>query len=76
MACGMEKEFYLKDGYSIRPDNRKYPTLPIDTYWADGFEEQYVMVIPSEELVVVRLGVSHHGFDMETMVAEIISALH
>lgn len=68
--------WWLNAGAKDNPTKRKYPKLPIDTYWADGFEEQYVMVIPSEELVVVRLGVSHHGFDMENMVADIISALH
>ncbi len=68
--------WWLNAGVKDNPSKRKYPKLPIDTYWADGFEEQYVMVIPSEELVVVRLGVSHHGFDMENMVADIISALH
>jgi hypothetical protein len=33
------------------------------------------MVIPSSKLVVVRLGVSHHGFDFEKLVSEIIAAL-
>ena len=54
---------------------RKYPDLPADTYWADGFEEQYVMVIPSKKLVIVRLGVSHHGFDITKLVNGVISAL-
>jgi CubicO group peptidase (beta-lactamase class C family) len=54
---------------------RKYPDLPPDTYWADGFEEQYVMVIPSKKLVVVRLGVSHHGFDIVKLVSGVIDAV-
>jgi hypothetical protein len=33
------------------------------------------MVIPSEDLVIVRLGISHHGFDMVSMVNEIIASL-
>jgi hypothetical protein len=33
------------------------------------------MVIPSKKLVVVRLGISHHGFDFEKLVAGIIESL-
>lgn len=68
-------QWWLNAGAKDNPQNRKYPDLPIDTYWADGFEEQYVMVIPSEDLVIVRLGISHHGFDMVSMVNEIIASL-
>jgi CubicO group peptidase (beta-lactamase class C family) len=38
------------------PHNRKYPSLPTDMYYADGYEGQNVFVIPSKKLVVVRLG--------------------
>ncbi len=68
-------QWWLNAGAKENASNRKYPELPTDTYWADGFEEQYVMVIPSKHLVVVRLGVSHHGFDMEGMMKEIIASL-
>jgi CubicO group peptidase (beta-lactamase class C family) len=53
---------------------REHPLLPTETYWADGFEGQNVMIIPSRKLVIVRLGVSHHGFDIERMVKEILDA--
>lgn len=68
-------QWWLNAGAAEDKAKRKYPTLPIDTYWADGFEEQFVMVIPSKNLVIVRLGVSHHGFDMVRMVEEIIASL-
>lgn len=68
-------QWWLNAGAKDNPQNRKYPDLPRDTYWADGFEEQYVMVIPSEDLVIVRLGISHHGFDMTGMVKEIIASM-
>ncbi|GCC52943.1 hypothetical protein SanaruYs_31840 [Chryseotalea sanaruensis] len=68
-------QWWLNAGAKDNPQNRKYPDLPQDAYWADGFEEQFVMVIPSEDLVIVRLGISHHGFDMVSMVNEIIASL-
>ena len=68
-------QWWLNAGAKNDTNRRKYPLIPHDAYWADGFEEQYVMVIPSKKLVVARLGVSHHGFDFEKLVSEIISAL-
>lgn len=68
-------QWWLNAGGPNHPENRKYPKIPADAYWADGFEEQYVVVIPSEKLVVARLGVSHNGFDIEKLVTGIIEAL-
>lgn len=67
--------WWLNAGDRNNPKNRKYPELPSDAYWADGFEEQFVMIIPSKQLVIVRLGVSHHGFDFTTLATGIIKAL-
>jgi CubicO group peptidase (beta-lactamase class C family) len=68
-------QWWLNAGEANNPSNRIYPNLPPDAFWADGFEEQYVMVIPSKNLVVVRLGASHHGSPFEKMVADIIQCL-
>jgi CubicO group peptidase (beta-lactamase class C family) len=67
--------WWLNAGDPGKPSNRKYPDLPPDTYWADGFEEQYVMVIPSKKLVIVRLGVSHDGFDVVRLVVGVMEAV-
>lgn len=67
--------WWLNAGDPGNSNNRKYPELPADAFWADGFEEQYVMVIPSKKLVIVRLGVSHHGFDITKLVKGVMSAL-
>lgn len=40
------------------------PILPEDTYFMNGYQGQAVMVIPSEELVIARLGFTpaeNHG---------------
>ncbi len=68
-------QWWLNAGDRNNVQLRKFPDLPTDAYWADGFEEQTVMVIPSKQLVIVRLGVSHHGFDFSKLATGIIAAL-
>jgi CubicO group peptidase (beta-lactamase class C family) len=68
-------QWWLNAGEKGNPANRYYPQLPADAFWADGFEEQFVMVIPSENLVVVRMGASHHGSPFEKMTKGIIESL-
>ncbi|HWX67063.1 MAG TPA: serine hydrolase [Rhodanobacter sp.] len=53
------------------------PQLPKDMYYARGALGQYVVIVPSEHLVVVRMGISiHYGTGIGDMVAAIITALH
>ncbi|HSB93442.1 MAG TPA: serine hydrolase [Flavitalea sp.] len=55
---------------------RKYPKLPEDLYYADGYESQFVFVIPTKDLVIVRLGLTKGNyFDEEAFVASIINAI-
>jgi CubicO group peptidase (beta-lactamase class C family) len=67
--------WWLNEG----PDGpRRMPSVPGDAYWASGNEGQQVVVVPSEDLVVVRLGFSG-GFagiawGLERLVAEVIAA--
>ncbi|MEM8858948.1 MAG: 6-aminohexanoate hydrolase, partial [Chloroflexota bacterium] len=35
--------------------------IPADDYWLNGFDGQYVVVIPSEDLVIVRMGLTQNG---------------
>lgn len=39
------------------------PDVPKDMYMADGYQGQRVFIIPSEELVVVRMGVNYSTLD-------------
>ena len=53
------------------------PQLPRDMYYARGAFGQYVVIVPSEKLVVVRMGISlYYGDDTGDLVAAIIAALH
>ena len=69
-------QIWLNLGEPGHPENSKYPGLPADAFVFDGFEENSVVVVPSKELVVVRLGVTHNGnFHLDKLVNGIIAAL-
>ena len=56
--------------------NRKYPDVPTDLYSANGYQGQFVFIIPSKELVVVRTGLAEEPyFDENNFLADILSAL-
>ena len=52
--------------------------LPKDTYWMEGHDGQTVAIIPSEQLVVVRLGLTPGNlrYRPQTIVAALVKALH
>lgn len=48
-------QFWLNAGTPGNPTIRRYPNVPTDCFYADGYEGQAVWIIPSKKLVVVRL---------------------
>lgn len=69
-------QFWLNAGAPANPDNRYYPAVPTDLYWADGFEGQNVFILPSKKLVVVKLSLSQGDYlDDNRFLASIIEAL-
>jgi CubicO group peptidase (beta-lactamase class C family) len=68
-------QFWLNAGAKDNPQNCYHPGLPNDEYGAEGFEQQNVFIIPSKKLVLVRLGISHHGYDIEGLTKKVIAAL-
>jgi CubicO group peptidase (beta-lactamase class C family) len=56
---------------------RTWPKVPADAYYMSGFQGQNVVVIPSKNLVIVRLGYTTPGTSsgIETLIAGVIEAL-
>ncbi|WP_461443534.1 serine hydrolase domain-containing protein [Maribacter sp.] len=54
----------------------KYPDVPRDLYSANGFQGQYVFVIPSKDLVIVRTGLGEEpDFDANGFLSEVVAAI-
>lgn len=52
------------------------PDAPKDTYMCKGHDGQFIFIIPSRQLIVVRTGFSRHGeFDTNLMLKEILECL-
>ena len=69
--------FWLNAGSASNPQNRRWPSVPADAYWASGFQEQRVIIIPSRKLVLVRLGNCSYqdAWDDEQFITGVLAAL-
>ena len=55
---------------------RFYPDAPTDLYYCSGFQGQKIFIIPSLDLVIVRMGLKEdQGFDFNKMLKEFIGSL-
>jgi CubicO group peptidase (beta-lactamase class C family) len=69
-------QFWLNAGIPGKLRSGRFPELPADLYYADGYEGQYVFVIPSAKLVVVRLGqTAGEWFDLNSFLQSILSSI-
>lgn len=54
----------------------KFPNAPKDLFYCSGYQGQMVAVIPSHDLVIVRLGLKEDpGFDFNGLLSEIAGSL-
>ncbi|MFN2377611.1 MAG: serine hydrolase domain-containing protein [Candidatus Binatia bacterium] len=70
--------WWLNAGEPSDTSRRPWPALPVDAYAARGYSGQWVLVVPSKELVIVRLGIAipDDGDDgTEELAAAVIEAL-
>ncbi|RYY22998.1 MAG: class C beta-lactamase-related serine hydrolase [Chitinophagaceae bacterium] len=55
-------QWWLNAGAPNNSQNRSYPALPEDMFYADGYEGQNIFILPSSKLVVVRLGLTKGNY--------------
>jgi len=54
----------------------KYPDVPRDLYSANGYQGQYVFIIPSKDLVIVRTGLAEPPeFDINSFLQNILDCI-
>ena len=68
-ALGSDGEYGAQFWLANKKD---YPNSPKDMYFADGFQGQRIFIIPSENVVIVRLGLTRFK-DSEPKYDELIS---
>ncbi len=68
--------FRMNAGIGGDPATQPWPELPADMYYAHGHDGQDVIIIPSRDLVIVRLGLSQKkgAWDIGTFVGEVLEA--
>ena len=55
----------------------KFPDVPIDMYSCNGFQGQFVFIIPSMDLVIVRTGLKENpDFNVNDFLSEIIESFN
>jgi len=68
--------FYTNPANAARKTDRTWPDLP-EFYYASGLEGQKVVIIPSHNLVVVRLGYTENpeAWDMGALIGDVLEAV-
>jgi CubicO group peptidase (beta-lactamase class C family) len=67
---------WLNRGPPESSADRPHPELPADMYYLSGFEGQSVVVVPSRQLVVVRMGLTGTGTPpIWTLTRQILNAM-
>ena len=63
------------NGYDENNSTKRwYPDVPADMFFCDGYGGQDVYIIPSEKLIVVRLGL--HTINENKFLKEVIQSIH
>ncbi len=74
---GYGAQFWLNAGESGNPENRRFPNAPADMYFPSGFEGQNVVIIPSRDVVIVRLGLTYNrdAWNLGDFVADVLEGI-
>jgi CubicO group peptidase (beta-lactamase class C family) len=70
-------QWWTNAGAPGNPSERRFPSAPTDAYQASGFQGQAIVVIPSRDAVIVRLGMTHDRtlLDLDGVIGRVLAAL-
>jgi len=70
-------QFWLNAKSNSANVKRTWPSVPADAYYMGGYQGQYVVTIPSKDLVVVRFGFTKPGTNkgIEKLLSDTIEAI-
>lgn len=70
-------QFWLNKNPADPSKTRVWPSIPTDAYYMSGFQGQNVVIVPSKDLVVVKMGFKNPSIKsgIESLVAGVIKAL-
>ena len=69
-------QFWL-NGVQLNDSSKHiFPDVPADMFYADGYAGQFIFIIPSKQLVIVRLGLTlDKSFDANAFVKSVVDAV-
>mgnify|MGYP003640461591 CR=1 FL=1 len=68
--------WWLNAGVGEKGENPPMPTAPRDLFFASGHEGQFVIVVPSRNMVIVRLGLTTSGtFPLQEFIRRVVEAV-
>ena len=70
-------QWWLNAGTVTDEMDRKWPELPPDIFYADGHDGQYIVVVPSHDLVLARLGFTPdaEAWDLGAFIGDVLEAI-
>jgi CubicO group peptidase (beta-lactamase class C family) len=69
-------QFWLNGLNKSDPSKRRFPEVPADMFYCDGYAFQGIYIIPSKSLVVVRLGLTlDRSFDENAFLKSILESI-
>lgn len=70
-------QWWTNDGAPGNASERRFPSAPTDAFQASGYQGQAVIVIPSRDVVIVRLGMTHERelLDLDGVIGRVLVAL-
>lgn len=54
-------QIWLNAGSAVNSDDRPFPQFPTNMFYLSGFEGQNIVVLPDQELIVLRMGYTPRG---------------